>query len=385
MEAKDLFENAVILQIIEELKTNGVKFDKYGFADSEEYINNHLGHFREITGATDDLFSDILRNNRDDLYKYIFHTGYGNGTFVLAMVPMNLIYFAILKYFPDKLEDFMTEFLYSKAPKEARKKIKQYNQALGIVPERPKAAPKPKQPKTEKRIISAPLHETGLKYSEYDEDYYAILLESGKEGNVIVNPRVGATWEKKDDLMVWTPFEPIYKNHKEFRFTDIFRGGYRHMFVSERVRKELGDIVPEWEKGIKGPVFTGKCYLKVGDSYLPYYSLHLPDYKFIDKNHLKLIDGSKGIICHHDSTDGLEDIVYHSFRPGVMAKMPEMERTIFEVDFHGLGWWFCHKNIKEKLKATEATGVTFVRSMDMNWWEYNEPVRQALKEYIGRK
>lgn len=384
MAVKDLFENAALLQTIDELKAKGVKFDKYELADSGEFIDTYLGHFREATGATDDFLFDILKDDRDDLYKYIFHVGYGNGTFALAMVPMNLIYYAVLKHFPDKLESFMSEFLYSKAPKEARKKMKQYNEAFGIVPEKPKAAPKSKQPKTEKRIISAPLHETGLKYSEYDEDYYAILLESGKEGNAIINPRVGATGEK-DGLMVWTPFQPIYKNHKEFCFTDILRGGYRHMFVSERVREELGDAIPEWKKGIKGPAFTAKCYLKNGDNYLPYYSLQLPDYKFIDKDHLKLIEGSKGIIYHGDSTSGLEDIVYHSFRPGVMAKMPEMERIVFEVDFHGLGWWFCHKSIKEKLEATGATGVKFVRSMDMNWWEYNEPARRALEEYVKRK
>ena len=386
MTAKDLFENEALLQILEELKANGVKFDKHGSADAEEYINSLLNHFREATGVSDEILLNTLKTDRDDLYKYTFHMGYGNGTFAfaLAMAPMSLIYFTILRHLPDKMEDFMSAFLYSKAPKEARKKTKQYNEVFGIVPEKPKSAPKPKQPKAEKRIISAPLRETGLKYSEYDEDYYVILLESGKEGNMIVNPRVGAT-ETKDDLLVWTPFKPIYKNHKEFCFTDILRAGYHHMLVSERVRKELGDAFPEWEKGIKGPAFTGKCYLKVGDEHLPYYNLHLPAYKFIDKGHLKLIDGSKGIVYHGDSTSGLEDIVYHSFRPGVMAKMPEMERTIFEVDFHGLGWWFCHKSIKEKLEATGATGMKFVRSMDMNWWEYNEPTRRALEEYINRR
>lgn len=367
MTTKDLFENAALLQIIEELKTNGVKFDKYELADSAEFIDMLLGHFRKATGANDNIFFDILKNDRDDLYKYAFHAGYGNGTFALAMVPMNLVYFAILKYFPDNLEDFMSEFLYGKAPKEARKKIKQYNEAFGIVPEKAKTAPKPKQPQTDKRIISAPLHETGLKYSEYDEDYYAILLESGQDGNVIVNPTVGATGEK-DGLLVWTPFGPIYKNHKEFRFTDILRGGYRHMFVSERVRMQLGDVIPEWEKGIKGPALGRKCYLMAGDDYLPYYSLQLPAYKFIDKDHLKLTENSKGIIYHGDSTSGLEDIVYHSFKAGMMMKMPETERTVFEIDFHSLGWWFCHKSIKEKLEAAEATGVKFVRSMDMNWW-----------------
>ena len=386
MTAKDLFANTTLLQIIEELKTNDVKFEKNDkLADYEEYIDNHLSHFKEIIGASDDVFFDILENDRNDLYKYSFHVGYGNGRFALAMVPMNLVYFVILRHFPDKLEEFMSKFMYSKAPQLARKKIKQYNEAFGIVPEKPKAAPKPKQPQTEKRIISAPLHETGLKYSEYDEDYYALLHESGKEGNVIVNPRVGATMEQKDGLRVYTPFKPIYKEHKEFRFLDILREGYRHMLVSERVRKELGNMIPEWEKGMKGPAFSEKCYLKAGEEYLPYYSLYLPDYKFIDKSRLKLIDNSKGIVYHGDSTSGLDDIVYHSFRPGVMAKTPEAERTIFEIDFHGLGWWFCLKSIKDKLEAAGATGVKFVRSMDMNWWEYNEPARRALEEYVNRK
>ena len=178
----------------------------------------------------------------------------------------------------------------------------------------------------------------------------------------------------------------IYGNHKEFRFTELLRAGYRHLFVSERVRLLLGDAIPVWKEDIKGPRFSlEKCYLKAGDDYLPCYSLRLPAYKFIDKEHLKLIDGSKGIVYRGDSTDGLDEIVYHSFRPGVMAKMPEAERTVFEVDFHSLGWWFCHKSIKKKLEAAGASGVTFIRSMDMNWWAYNEPARRALEEDVNGK
>lgn len=381
MAAKNLFENAILLQIIDELKAGGVKFDKYELADAEEFMDKLLDHFREATGANDDILFDTLKNDRDDLYKYLFHLGYDHGTFGLTMVPMNLLYFTVLRHFPDRMEDFMSQFLFSKGPKEARKRVKGYNQLFGIVPEKPKAAPKSKQPKGEKRTIATPLHETGLKYSEYDEDYYAMLLERGKEGNTIINPRVAATGQK-DGLLVWEPFGPVYGNHKDFRYTDILREGYGHMLVCERVRQELGDAIPEWSKGIKGPAFGSKSYLKDGEKYLPYYSLRIPAYKFIDKAHLKLTDGSKGIVYHGDSTSGLEDIMYHSFRSGVMAKMPEAERTVFEVDFHALGWWFCHKSIKDKLEAAGATGVKFVRSMDMNWWEYNEPGRRALEEYV---
>jgi hypothetical protein len=52
--------------------------------------------------------------------------------------------------------------------------------------------------------------------------------------------------------------------------------------------------------------------------------------------------------------------------------VPEGERTIFEIDFHYLGWCFCHKSIKSKLEAAGTIGVKFVRSMDMNWWEYRK-------------
>ncbi|MDR2912011.1 MAG: hypothetical protein LBV38_01735 [Alistipes sp.] len=374
MTAKDLFQKPTLLQIIEELKTDGVKFDKYPLADYEEHIDKHLDFFRKATGADDNLLADILENDRANLYRYTFHAGNGNGTFALAMVPMNLIQYAVLSRFPDKVEDLLSQFLFSKAPAEARKRVKQYNAAMGIVPEKPKkaaAAPKPK--------AVAPTVETGLKYSEYDEDYYAMLIERGLDGDVIVNPGIGATGEK-DDLIVWTPHKQIYKDHKEFRFTDIFRERSGSMFISERVREALTDAIPQWVKGIKGPSIGGECYVDTGKELLTYYYLSVPAYKFIDKDHLKLIEGSKGIVYHGDSTSGLEDIAYLSFRSGVMAKTPEAERLIFEIDFHALGWWFCHKSIKERLEAAGATGLKFVRSMDMNWHEYYEQNRRASQE-----
>ncbi len=145
MAAKELFEHESILRLIEELKTDGVKFDKRDpLFDYAEYMDRRLGDFREATGADEALLFDILKNDRADLYNYIFHQGYDKGVFGLVMPLMHLIDFAVLRHFPDKLEDFMSRFLYSKAPKEARKRIKRYNKTFGIVPEKPKKASVPK-------------------------------------------------------------------------------------------------------------------------------------------------------------------------------------------------------------------------------------------------
>ena len=102
-------------------------------------------------------------------------------------------------------------------------------------------------------------------------------------------------------------------------------------------------------------------------NYLVYYNLFFPEYKFVDKTHLQLIEGSEGIIYHHDSTDGLEDIMYISFKAGMIKKIPEEKRIIFQLDFHALDWLFCLRHIKEKIESCGANGIQFEKSKDRNW------------------
>lgn len=194
MAAKDFFESEQILLLMERLKTEGVKFQG-SLEIMIDNLTNTLRMFEGVTGENEDFLFDVLNKDGEDLHKYLLHLVRNdliNGMYtVLAIVPKTLIEFAVLKYFPDKFGSFHSTSPAEKARwKWLKRKVQEYNAVFGIVEEKSskqKAAPKPK---TEKRRVSAPLHETGLKYSEYDGDYYAMLRQGGKEGNTIINPRV---------------------------------------------------------------------------------------------------------------------------------------------------------------------------------------------------
>ena len=219
--------------------------------------------------------------------------------------------------------------------------------------------------------------ETGLKYSEYDETYYAMLIANsdsvGKSRNSNINPVCMAT-EVKDGTAVYTPLNKSLKNPQ---FMDFVNFDY-NVFVSEKIKTQLDSVIPSINNGKEGPgFFKTPSYLKAGSDYHTYYGLYFPEYKFVDKTHLSLIEGSKGIIYHGDSTDGLYDITYISFKAGTIKKIPEEMRIIFELDFHKLSWKFCLKTIKEKIESCGATGIQFEKSKDRNW--YNEEIHKAIK------
>lgn len=60
--------------------------------------------------------------------------------------------------------------------------------------------------------------------------------------------------------------------------------------------------------------------------------------------------------------------------PGFWAEKCYLKAGGLYLPYYGL-------YLPEKIEAAGATGVKFVRPMDMNWWEYNEPNRRALGEY----
>ncbi len=208
MTAKDLFENQHAMRLVKEFENKGIKWQG-NMEIMTENLDNDIQRFEGVTGASGDFISEVMEKDSEDLFKYLLYRMRNimmNGSYsILSNVHKWSIDFTVLKYFPDKLINYFCRRGYDK--KWLQRHIFEYNEALGTtleVPAKPKAAPKPKTPKSEKRVISTPLHETGLKYSEYDEDYYAMLIEDGKEGNVIVNPRVAAMGQK-DGLMVYPP------------------------------------------------------------------------------------------------------------------------------------------------------------------------------------
>ena len=198
--------------------------------------------------------------------------------------------------------------------------------------------------------------EIEYKFSEYDEIYYAVIFVNYLYGNKDINPLSSPTGTK-DGLLV---YEPMKKNELgNPKYLDFVTNSI-YFYVSEKIRNKIADIFPEIEGA---PVLSKEpcAYFKAGDIYELYYGLVLPKYKFIDKKYLPEIK------AYPDSTSGMETIEKIVLKTGAVKKVPEELRTMFQLDFHKVKWYFCLKNIKEKIESTGATGIKFIQSKEMNY------------------
>jgi hypothetical protein len=201
--------------------------------------------------------------------------------------------------------------------------------------------------------------ETGWKYSDFDENYYAMVIANPHIDGMNINPI--CTWPLSDNGRIY--FEPKDKNLKDAEFLDFLINNH-DLYVSERIKKELDDFLPTRAdaREYKGPMFFDRAlYFKTEKTFEPYYQMYIPRYKFIEKKYLPGIDEQ------HDATTGLEKITNIVLKPSAIKKVPEELRSVFEMDFHSTGWRFCLENIKEKIEAAGATGIKCVKSKDMDW------------------
>jgi hypothetical protein len=206
--------------------------------------------------------------------------------------------------------------------------------------------------------------ETGIKYSEYDEDYFAMIIANPYIDGMNINPVCSFPKSYNGHSL----YEPKDETLKNVQFMDFLIHDHG-LYVSENIKKQLDDIFPTKEKvdiaNIEPMFFDTTTYFKSGDEYKKYFYLYCPRYKFMDKSKLSNIHE------YPDSTEGLETITYIVLKASAIKKVPEQSRTIFEMDFHSVGWLFCLKNIKEKIESTGANGIQFEKSKDRNW--YQEP------------
>ena len=132
MAAKDFFEHKLILKTIEDLKNNGIKMEGEFSEDDTDNMDKKIELFELITGSKEDFLFDVLKKDQGDLFKFVFHRANDGSPRPYVMVSSDLVFFTVIKYFPDELEKYLSMF-WKTAKKTAKMFTKQYNEALGIV------------------------------------------------------------------------------------------------------------------------------------------------------------------------------------------------------------------------------------------------------------
>lgn len=109
MEAKDLLNCEQYLALIEGLKSYGVKSKDSNFPDINKMTNIFIDGFEKATGEKSDFISSVLKNDHEDLLRYFTYVfrNHIDGKFVPYQIPEGLIQFAVVKYFPDRLADYL--------------------------------------------------------------------------------------------------------------------------------------------------------------------------------------------------------------------------------------------------------------------------------------
>ena len=131
MAAKDFFENEFILKIIDDLKTAGIKMEEFSEAGDIPIFERWFKCFKLINGVEEEYLFYVLQKDKNDLYKFILHRANDGAPRPYIMVPIDLIHFTVIKYFPENLEKYLS-WQWKTAKKTAKMFIKQYNEALNI-------------------------------------------------------------------------------------------------------------------------------------------------------------------------------------------------------------------------------------------------------------
>jgi predicted DNA-binding WGR domain protein len=134
--SKGFFEDKIVLKMIQDLKNAGIKMEGeftegVSTGDDTFDIYHKIHQFERITGEKKDFLYDVLKKDQNDLFKFIFLRANDGQKRPYAMVPSSLMFFTFIKYFPEKLEEYLSLF-WRTAKQTARMFKKQYNEALGI-------------------------------------------------------------------------------------------------------------------------------------------------------------------------------------------------------------------------------------------------------------
>jgi hypothetical protein len=135
--SKGFFENKIVLKMIQDLKNSGIKMEgefTEGVSTGEDTFEmfHQIQNFENVTGEKTDFLYNVLEKDEKDIFKFIFFRAKDGIKIPYLMVPFDLVFFAVIKYFPDQLEKFMSMIWVKTAKQKARMFKKQYNEALGI-------------------------------------------------------------------------------------------------------------------------------------------------------------------------------------------------------------------------------------------------------------
>jgi hypothetical protein len=123
--------------------------------------------------------------------------------------------------------------------------------------------------------------ETAIKHSEFDENYFAMIVANPYIDGLNINP-ICSFPQSYNGRTLYTPKD---ENLKNAHFLDFLINNHS-LYVRERIKNKLDEAIPTKEnaRGYGGTMFfEGGTYYKSEDKYDLYYEIYTPMYKFLEK------------------------------------------------------------------------------------------------------
>ena len=133
MAYNDFFSNKLVLKIIDDLKNDNAELEREKNVDEDviRIYDRFFKLFNMVTDKDETYTLELLKKEYKDFYIFLHYRASKNPPHPDIMVPNNLILYALIKHFPDKLEKYLS-LDYKTAKKMVKTIMDDYNKAFNI-------------------------------------------------------------------------------------------------------------------------------------------------------------------------------------------------------------------------------------------------------------
>ena len=127
----EFFSNEIVIKLLEDLKQDGRELRKIPIdKDIANTLYNGLKAFYIISRNPDSYIYESTKQDYNECYRYLFCRLNIKPPHLELAVPMNLILFFIIKYFPEKLGEYLFLCGDKKAEEVAKILLEEFNQVF---------------------------------------------------------------------------------------------------------------------------------------------------------------------------------------------------------------------------------------------------------------
>ena len=130
MTGEEFVANEWVLKLIADLKGNNIKLEGEFDGDDIRQLNSFLKSLKMICSEDENFIPDMLAKDYDDIYKFTFSRTNDGSPRGYGVVPIDIITFAAIRYFPDNFEKYLS-MSYKTAKKIAKILVGQYKAVFG--------------------------------------------------------------------------------------------------------------------------------------------------------------------------------------------------------------------------------------------------------------